>query len=275
MLWCDNVRHMPTAAVNGIEISYAESGGAGPAVVLSHGYLMDQTMFDAQVAALAPDFRVITWDERGHGGTSAVGPFSYWDSARDVLALLDHLGIEQAVLGGMSQGGFLSLRAAMLAPQRVRGLILIDSQAGTEDEANRAGYEQLHQTWLDQGPGPVQEIVAAIILGPGQWDGWYAKWAGQYADWAPDNLGQLTWPFRCLMDRDDITGRLGEIGCPALIIHGSADTAISVAKAEAMRDGLAGPTSFAVIDGAPHAANVTHPAAVNAEIAKFLHGLPR
>ena len=270
---CDNVRRMPTAAVNGIQISYAESGGAGPAVVLSHGYLMDQSMFDAQVAALAPEFRVITWDERGHGGTSAAGPFSYWDSARDVLALLDHLGIEQAVLGGMSQGGFLSLRAALLAPQRVRGLILIDSQAGTEDEANRAGYEQLHQTWLDQGPGPVQEIVAAIILGPGQWDGWYAKWAEQYAQWAPDNLGQLTWPFRCLMERDDITGRLGEIGCPALVIHGSADAAIPVAKAEALRDGLAGATAFTLIDGAPHAANVTHPDAVNAEIAKFLRGL--
>jgi 3-oxoadipate enol-lactonase len=270
---CDNVRDMPTAAVNGIQVSYADSGGDGPAVVLSHGYLMDQSMFDAQVAALAPEFRVITWDQRGHGGTRAPGPFSYWDSARDVLALLDRLGIEQAVLGGMSQGGFLSLRSAMLAPQRVRGLILIDSQAGTEDDANRAGYEQLHQTWLDHGPVAVQEIVAAIILGPGQWDGWYAKWAEQYAQWAPGDLAQLTWPFRCLMDRDDITGRLGEIGCPALIVHGDQDAAIPGAKAEAMRDGLSGPTTFAMIGGAPHAANVTHPDAVNAEIVTFLGGL--
>jgi 3-oxoadipate enol-lactonase len=261
---------MPTAAVSGIQVNYADSGGDGPAVVLSHGYLMDQSMFDAQVAALAPEFRVITWDQRGHGGTAAPGPFTYWDSARDLLALLDHLGIQEAVLGGMSQGGFLSLRAALLAPQRVRGLILIDSQAGTEDEANRLGYEQLHQTWLDQGPGPVQEIVAAIILGPGQWDGWYAKWAEQYAQWAPDNLGQLTWPFRCLMDRDDITDRLGEIACPVLIVHGGEDAAISLARAEAMRDGLAGPTTFALVGGAPHASNVTHAGEVNAEIAKFL-----
>jgi 3-oxoadipate enol-lactonase len=121
---------MPTAAVNGVEISYADSGGGGPAVVLSHGFLMDASMFDAQVAALAPEYRVITWDQRGHGETPAPGPFSYWDSARDVLALLGHLGIERAVLGGMSQGGFLSLRAAMLAPQRVRGLILIGSSPG-------------------------------------------------------------------------------------------------------------------------------------------------
>jgi len=272
MLRCDNVRHMPTAAINGIQINYAESGD-GPAVVLSHGYLLDQSMFDAQVAAFAPEFRVITWDQRGHGGTPAPGPFSYWDSARDVLALLDHLGIERAVLGGMSQGGFLSLRAAMLAPQRLRGLILIDSEAGTGEEASRPAYEQLHQAWLDQGPSPVQEIVAAIILGPGQWDDWYAKWADQYAQWAPDNLGQLTWPFRCLMDRDDITGRLGEIGCPALIVHGSQDAAIPLARAEAMRDALAGPTTFTLIDGAPHAANVTHADEVNAEIVKFLRGL--
>ena len=264
---------MPTAAIDGIQVNYADSGGHGPALVLSHGYLMDASMFDAQVAALAPEYRVITWDQRGHGATPAPGPFSYWDSARDVLALLGHLGIERAVLGGMSQGGFLSLRAAMLAPQRVRGLILIDSQAGTEAEANRPGYEQMHRMWLDQGPGPVQEIVAAIILGPGRWDNWYAKWAGQYAQWAPGNLSQLTWSFRCLMDRDDITGRLGEVACPALIVHGSQDASIPLARAEAMRDGLAGPTTFTLIDGAPHASNVTHPGAVNAEIANFLHTL--
>jgi pimeloyl-ACP methyl ester carboxylesterase len=264
---------MPTAAINGTQLSYADSGGDGPAVVLSHGYLMDASMFDAQVAALAPGYRVITWDARGHGGTPAPGPFSYWDSASDALGLLDHLGIEEAVLGGMSQGGFLSLRAALLAPRRVRGLILIDSQAGTEAEANREGYEQLHQMWQDQGPGPVQEIVAAIILGPGQWDGWYAKWADQYARLSPADLDQLTWAFRCLMDRDDITGRLAEIGCPALIIHGGADAAIPLARAEELRDGLAGPTTFAVIDGAPHASNVTDPDAVNAEIATFLSGL--
>jgi 3-oxoadipate enol-lactonase len=264
---------MPTAAVNGIQLSFADSGGGGPAVVLSHGFLMDASMFDAQVAALAPEYRVITPDARGHGDTTAPGPFSYWDLARDVLALLDHLGIGRAVLGGVSQGGFLSLRAALLAPERVRGLILIDSQAGTEAEANRQGYEQLHQTWLDQGPGPVQEIVAAIILGPGQWDGWYAKWAAQYAQWAPDNLGQLNWPFRCLMDRDDITGRLGEISCPALIVHGSDDAAIPLARAEETRAGLAGPAALTLIDGASHASNVTHPGAVNAEIVNFLRTL--
>jgi pimeloyl-ACP methyl ester carboxylesterase len=199
---------MPTAAINGVQVSYADSGGDGPAVVLSHGYLMDASTFDAQVA-----------------------------SGRPSLAACPRAG-------------------------------------STEAEANRPGYEQLHQLWLDQGPGPVQETVAAIILGPGQWDDWYAKWAAQYTQWAPANLSQLTWPFRCLMDRDDITARLGEVSCPALVVHGSQDAAIPLARAEQMRDALAGPTTFAVIDGAPHASNLTHPGPVNAEIVNFLHRLP-
>ena len=264
---------MPVATANGIEIEYTDSGGRGPAVVLSHGFLMDHTMFDRQVTALTPQYRVITWDQRGHGGTRATGAFTYWDSAVDVLTLLDYLGVERAVLAGMSQGGFVSLRAALTAPDRVRALVLIDSQAGQEDPAMAPGYEQMHQAWLDHGPGPVQEIVASIILGPGQWDGWYAKWAEQYAQWVPDDLGQLNWPFRCLMDRDDITGRLAEITCPALIVHGTADVSIPLARAEAVRGALGGPVTFTVVEGAAHASNVTHPDEVNQAIAEFLRGL--
>jgi pimeloyl-ACP methyl ester carboxylesterase len=264
---------MPVAAVNGVEITYTDSGGQGPAVVLSHGFLMDQAMFGRQVTALTPRHRVITWDQRGHGGTRATGEFTYWDSAADVLALLDHLGVEQAVLAGMSQGGFLSLRAALTAPDRVRALVLIDSQAGQEDPAIAPAYEEMHQAWLDNGPGPVQEVVASIILGPGQWDEWYAKWNEQYARWAPDDLGQLNWSFRCLMDREDATGRLSEITCPTLIVHGTADAAIPLARAQAVRDGLSGPVTFAVVEGAAHASNVSHPDEVNQAILGFLRAL--
>ncbi len=258
---------MPTAPINGTHVSYSDSGGAGPVVVLSHGILMDRSMFDEQVAALAPHYRVITWDERGHGGTVATGPFSYWDSANDVLALLDHLGIERAVLGGMSQGGFLSLRAALSAPQRVRGLILIDTQAGLEDPANAESYQQLHEIWMDAGPAPVQEVVSAIILGPGNWDEWYAKWAA-------GDREQFSLAFGALINRDDLTARLGEISCPALIVHGTDDAAIPMAKAEQMRAGLAGPVTFSVIDAGTHAANVSHPVQVNTAIVNFLGTLP-
>ena len=151
---------MKTANVNGITLAFEDSGGSGPAVILSHGFLMDHSMFDAQVAALKNSYRVITWDERGFGGTRAEADFTYWDSANDVLALMDHLNIASAVVGGMSQGGFLSLRVALTAPERVKALILIDTQAGTEDPATIEPYNQLHAAWLEHGAVAVQDIIA-------------------------------------------------------------------------------------------------------------------
>jgi 3-oxoadipate enol-lactonase len=261
---------MATASVNGITLSYTDSGGDGPAVVLSHGYLMDSSMFDPQVAALTPDYRVIAWDERGFGGTRATAPFTYWDSAADVLGLLDHLGIGQAVLGGMSQGGFLSLRAALLAPERVRALILIDSQAGLENPEVVPAYEQMEQIWMEQGPAPVQDVVASIILGPPDGPVDYAPWFAKWAAWDAD---QLRIAFRCLMDRDDATGRLGEIDCPTLIVHGTADAAIPIEHAQTMRAGLAGPVTLVEVDGGSHASNLSHPEAVNAVILDFLRSV--
>ncbi len=113
---------MESASVNGVRVAYDDTGGDGPPILLSHGFLMDRTMFAPQVEALRPDYRVVTWDSRGHGDTVDDGqPFTYWDLADDCLGLMDHLGIDRAVVGGMSQGGFVSLRVALAAPDRVRG----------------------------------------------------------------------------------------------------------------------------------------------------------
>lgn len=254
---------MTTASINGQQIAYWDHGGDGPPIVFSHGFLMDHSMFDAQVAALTNDYRVITWDERGFGETPAEAPFSYWDSAADALALLDHLGIERAVLAGMSQGGFLSMRAALTAPERVQALVLIDTQAGVEDPANVGSYDTLHDMWIDQGPDSVKEVVAAIILGEGEWDDWYAKWERLPREW-------FTHAYRCLMDRDDIGDRVGEITCPALLVHGTADAAIPMEKAEALRDSLGGDAALVPIEGGSHASNLTHPDPVNDAIVDFL-----
>jgi pimeloyl-ACP methyl ester carboxylesterase len=267
----DTLSAMATASVNGTTIYYTDSGGDGPVVVLSHGYLMDSSMFEPQVAALAPEYRVISWDERGHGGTRATADFSYWDSAHDALGLLDHLGIDTAVLGGMSQGGFVSLRAALLAPQRVRAVILIDSQAGLEDPAAVPAYEEMERTWLEHGPEPVRDIVASIILGPPDGTVDYAPW---FAKWDKLDREEIIFPFRTLIDRDDITSRLGEIRCPALILHGTADAAIPMERAEAVLAGLAGPASLVQIDGGSHAANLSHPDQVNVAMLEFLRSLP-
>ena len=260
---------MAFADVNGQHIHYEDTGGDGPVVILGHGFLMDHEMFVHQVAALRDQYRVITWDERCFGLTEFDGqPFSYWDSARDCLALLDHLGIDRAVVGGMSQGGFLSLRAALTAPERVRGLILLDTAAAAEHPEVAAGYQQMIDTWTTVGPvDELAEIIANIIIAdPVENAVWIAKWQAR-----PKEL--LAQAGACLLSRDDITDRLGEITCPALVIHGTDDTAITMDKAETLAAGLVGCGGVVKVGGA-HAANLTNPEPVNAAILEFLAGLP-
>jgi 3-oxoadipate enol-lactonase len=258
---------MSVAEVNGQRISYTDHGGNGPAVIFTHGFLMDGSMFDAQVEALAPEFRCVTWDERGHGGTVADGPFTYWDSTDDALALLSFLGIEQAVFAGMSQGGFISMRAALRAPDWVRALVLIDTQSGLEDPEALPLYTALRDEWMANGPAAVQDAAASIIFSPGVDNApWFEKWAAADRE-------QFSLAFTTLVERDEITDRLGDIAPPALIIHGSADAAIPMWRAEQLRDGLAGAGGIVVVEGAGHASNMSHPDQVNQAIAAFLHSL--
>ena len=255
---------MPIASINGQDIYFEDSGGSGAPVIFSHGFLMDHEMFAPQVEALSGEFRCITWDERGFGRTPAHQPFTFYDSATDCLAILDHLGIQQATLAGMSQGGFLSLRAALLAPERVKALVLIDTQAGLEDPAALEGYAGLRDEWVANGPANVQDVVAGLILGSGvDTASWFEKWAA-----LPRDGFLLT--FQCLAERDDITSRLGEIACPAIIFHGDQDQAIEMSRAEALRDGLSGCQDFVVVKGAAHAGNLSHPEQVNEPLAVFL-----
>ncbi|MBA3653011.1 MAG: alpha/beta hydrolase [Actinobacteria bacterium] len=256
---------MSSAEVNGQRITYEDTGGSGPAVIFSHGFLMDHTMFEPQVDALRAEFRCVAWDERGFGGTPATGPFTYWDSANDALALLDLLGIESAVFGGMSQGGFVSLRAALTAPERVRALVLIDTQAGQESKDVEPAYEAMVEDWVANGPHEtLVGAVASIIFGGGYDPGpWIAKWQA-----APKE--DIREPFTTLLGRDDVTDRLGEITAPAIIFHGEEDGAISMDKAEALESGLGNCVELVRIPGGGHASNLSHPDAVNGPLLEFL-----
>ncbi|MGB1561819.1 MAG: alpha/beta fold hydrolase [Sinimarinibacterium flocculans] len=260
---------MPHARINGQNLYFEDSGGSGLPVILGHGFLMDHEMFAPQVEVLAGEFRVITWDERGFGLTEFDGqPFSYWDSARDCLGLMDHLGLERAVVGGMSQGGYLSLRLALSAPERVLGLVLIDTQAAAEHDEKRAAYRQMLDAWAEHGPvDPLAQTIATIIIDePAENARWIAKWRAR-----PKAL--IREPGRCLLERDDISPRLSEIRCPAIVIHGTRDSAIGMEAAQALADGLGGCDGVVAIEGAAHAANLTHPDQVNPPLQAFLRRL--
>jgi 3-oxoadipate enol-lactonase len=256
---------MPTVSRPNVNVSYADTGGDRPAVVFSHGILMDGSMFDAQVAALSPSYRCLTWDQRGHGETGLVTePFTYWDSADDLLAILDDAGIDSAVLVGMSQGGFIGQRVALKEPERVRGLVFIDSQAGLEAEDAAPLYRQMAENWAKEGyDEAVAAFVAGLILGPADHQPWLDKWQGLPQE-------QVLQPTYTLLGRDDLTDRLGEITAPALVIHGTADAAIPMDLAEQLATGLPNCRGLVKVPDAGHAANVSHPEPVNRAISDFL-----
>ncbi len=237
-------------------------------VVFSHGLLMDKSMFAPQIAAFRGGYRCISWDERAHGDTEWSGPFSYWDSARDLLALLDALEIPQAVLVGMSQGGFLSLRAALLEPTRVAGLVMLDSQAGPEPAELAPFYADMAADWAANGANEqTLDYVATAILGDGvDARPWVARWRELPRSRAGDMIGAL-------VEREDLTDRLGEVSCPVLVIHGTADTAIPMTKAAEVAAGVPDCRGLVAVEGASHAANLSHPEEVNAALREFLADL--
>jgi pimeloyl-ACP methyl ester carboxylesterase len=241
---------------------YEDSGGEGAPCIFSHGLLMDHEMFEPQIRSLSEEFRCISWDQRGHGQSDQEGSWTFWDSAQDVLSLLDELELDHAFLVGMSQGGFLSQRAALLAPERVQGLAFIDSQAGPEDPNLLPMYEGLLAAWRAGPTRDLAETVAQIILGPADHEPWLDKWLARPHEWVVE-------PFNTLSGREDLHDRLGEIACPALVIHGLADTAISLEQAEALCSGLLGCEGLIPIEGAGHASNLSHPGVVTEALRDF------
>jgi pimeloyl-ACP methyl ester carboxylesterase len=260
---------MTTLNSNGRIIQYSDTGGDGLPVILAHGYFLDGEMFSEQARALSPQFRVITWDSRGHGGTADNGePFTYWDSARDLLGLMDILGIDSAVCGGVSQGGFISLRAALLAPQRVEGLVLFDTEAQACSPDDQLAYRQLFSAL--SAAGPTDDLVIPLarqIIG----DHPVAlKWI---AKWRAARQMPLGAPAECLINRDDIVDRLGEITCPALLARGSRDVSLPASRLDTLHERLPAASAVHSIHGAWHSPPLTHPEAVNRLLLSFLSGL--
>jgi 3-oxoadipate enol-lactonase len=250
----------------GLRIAYQEDGVPyGPVVVFSHGFLMDRDMFAPNIAALRETFRCITWDQRGFGATGPVeSQFTFWDSARDLIALLDHLEVASASLVGMSQGGFISMRAALLEPDRFRALALISTRSEIDEEPVQASFQTLKAEWAAHGATNVADQLAGFLLGKGfDASGWLAKWRAM----GPQHFEH---PVDTLMRRDDITLRLAEITHASIVFHGSADVAIDPVFGSTLAHRLPNCKDFVLVDGAGHTPNLTHPEAVNPHLREFL-----
>lgn len=258
-------------------IWYDDTGGSGPVIVFSHGFLMDRTMFAPQIQALVPKYRCITWDQRGHGSTATdrLYPFDFYDSAQDLANLLQLLKIKNAVLVGMSQGGFLTLRYALtnLGVGVVRGLILIDTEAEVMPQAAVTANDTLLQLWTSKGyNSELAGAIAAQIIGPTP-PGFGSTLQLWQTKWGQTKFPNLIQSFDALTTRDDVTLALGAIKWPALVLHGTADATIPIAKGQAMAQAMAR-AQFVPIQGAGHASCLTFPNLVNPHILNFLQTLP-
>ena len=249
----------------GPEIAYEDTGGAGTPVIFSHGLFMNRTMFAPQIDEFSKSWRCITWDERAHGDTVyARGHFTYWDSAKDLLALMDALRIDRAIHVGMSQGGLLGMRAAILAPKRFVGIVQLATQAGKLAEDGAAAFKIIVDEWIDKGAtaGKLQ-FLTDLILGPGVDPEYWRKY------WATLKPAQIDDAVSAIYSIDELYARLPEVVVPLCTIHGKADVSTPYERAERVAREVPDPRGVTLVEAGPHAVNLSHPAIVNTALRDF------
>jgi len=257
---------MPFAKINANNIYYEDSGGPGPVIVFCHGFTLDHTLWASQVSALSADYRCIALDSRGHGMSQIDAPHTEWDLADDLAALLDLLDVPRASVVGLSQGGFVAMRFGLRYPDRARSLVFMDTSPVRMKDEELGGFEQMASAWCGAGPvGDLIEGFAAYQFGAG-WSGspaWIGKWQSRPpVDW--------THQWASILQQDTVIDRLGEITCPTLVMHGTADAAFAFpAVPERTAAGLADCRGVVGIEGGPHACATTHPEPVTAALAAF------
>lgn len=252
---------------DGITLRYRLDGSKGaPALVFSNSLGTNLSMWDAQAATLADTFRIVRYDTRGHGGSAVPdGPATLDRLGRDLLALLDHLGLARAHVCGLSLGGLTAQWLAINHPARVRRLVLSNTAAriGSVEswDARIAAVEaggmsaiadavlarffspRLHMA----SPRLVQEFAAALL--------------------ATDPAGYVAC---CAALRDaDLRPRAATITAPTLVIAGELDESTPPEQARELHALIPG-SALAILDGAAHLASVERPDAFNALLRRFL-----
>ena len=247
--------------------------GAGPAVVFQHGLGADRRQALGALSELR-GCRVIGMDAPGHGQTiGGSGPYGFGDFADCVLGLMDHLGIESAVLGGISMGSGIGLATALRAPKRVRGLLLV------------------RPAWLATTSPPNLEIVARI----GHWiedagvdqarkqleaDPFYAELFNTNPNCAASIAGVFTRPqalesarvlHQMVDDRPfSSMGDLGEVHCPTLVVTNRSDPLHPMGLGDELARAIGGAQHEVVPPRYTAAAD--HQSALTQAIQKFLDG---
>lgn len=254
---------------------YFEAAGAGRSVVFIHAGIADHRMWDDQFDLFAEQYRVVRYDTRGFGRTTSENV--EFSNRADVIALLDHLGIDKAVLIGCSRGGQIATDTTLEFPERVAALITVGSGPGgfeadvsDEDEivaqmeaAEQAGdWEKVIQLDIQLwGAGPQRSV-----------DVLPASFVNKMVE-----MGRVNYSHREELKPIVLTppgvGRLNEINVPALILWGNYDTNYILQASPALADGIRG-ARRAIISGTAHLPNMEKPDEFNRMVLDFLAALP-
>lgn len=256
---------MAKARANGIAIDYQDTGRGRP-ILLTHGHMSGRTAWDGQHQALADRYRVISWDIRGHGQTEVADDPTQYSldlTVADIRALLGHLGIERAVVGGLSLGGYVSLAFYLAHPEMVEALVICDSGPGYRNA-------QARQQWNERAFARADELEAKGLESLAGRSREVQETRTRHR--SARSLAHATRGILAQQGSAVIDG-LPSIDVPTLVIVGDQDTPF-LAPCEYMAKKIPG-ARLETIAGAGHSSNLDQPEAFNRVLLDFLDALPR
>ena len=256
---------------NGISVHCEVSGREDqPFAALSHSLGSSMVMWEPQLPALEQRFRVLRYDTRGHGDSSASeSPYSLDQLGDDAIALFDALDIGPVHWIGLSMGGMIGQNIALRHPERLLSLVLADTSAQVPQEA-QAVWEDRIQAVRDGGMGMLAEATMQRWFTPAYLREDPPAVMGIRAQFANTAVEGYVGCCRAIQGLDHLD-RLGEITLATLIIVGAEDLATPVSAAEAMNARIAGST-IVVLDHAAHLSNIEQAVPFDQALANFFDG---
>ncbi|HKP00594.1 MAG TPA: alpha/beta fold hydrolase [Nitrospiraceae bacterium] len=256
------------ADINGLTLAYSDQGTGLPLVFL-HAFPLNRTMWAQQEEALSARCRIITLDLRGHGESDApLWHYTLDQSADDVRALLDHLGIRQALFVGLSMGGYILFAFYRKYAVRVKGMILADTRAQADTEEGRDGRFQMAQTAYTKGPSAIADIMIPKLLSPAtiQTRPEIVQKVRRMIE--GNQISGIAGDLMAMAERPDSVPLLLQITCPTQIIVGELDQTTPSSDAKLMVEQIPS-ARLAIIPNAAHLANLEQPEAFNQIVAAF------
>jgi pimeloyl-ACP methyl ester carboxylesterase len=254
-----------------ISIGYDDVGQGLPVVFL-HGFPHNRSLWSPQVGGLVAPCRTIAFDLRGFGETSVTPPFSMDRYADDVAAALGSLGIEKAVIAGLSMGGYAAFAFWRRHSALVRALVLCDTKAGADDEKGRAGRRDMIALVREKGSSAIADKMIAGMVGKStrEKNPDLVESMHRMMSLAPPE--GIAGALEAMLNRPDSGPTLATITVPTLILVGEEDALTPVSEARALHHGIAG-SDLQILAGAGHVSNVERPAAFNHLLSEFLTSL--